>query len=402
MSRPRSAGRRLGFAPRLQTLERREVPAIFVVDDTSRRGRDFDTIQAAVDAAAETDGSDTVLVYPGTYREQVTIEGEELDGLTLRAVSKQAVITAPSKVEGDRALIEVSNAEGVLIDGFTITGPSAELDFGVLVEEGGSAVVRDNRITDIRSEPLSGVQTGVAVWVDTGATATVLDNTIARYQKAGIVALDEGTRLFAAGNKIEGAGPTDVIAQYGVQVAVGAEAVITDNRISGNAYTGEDADAAGVIAAEAGEVTMADNRLTDNEFGVIGLDQAEPLTITGNDIRGSAQDGISLDGTDGALIGWNQVRDSGRDDIRLEDSSDNTVVGNRSTKSDENGLTVTGESADNRILLNVFVGNGELDVFDDTTGDGTAGTDNTYLLNQIGTASPDELESGKGRGKGRG
>ena len=77
MSLHRISGRTVRFAPRLQTLERREVPAVFVVDDTPRRGRDFDTIQEAVDAADE---NDTILVYPGTYREQVTIAGEEKDG----------------------------------------------------------------------------------------------------------------------------------------------------------------------------------------------------------------------------------------------------------------------------------------------------------------------------------
>lgn len=402
MSTQRIARRGTRFAPRLQTLERREVPAVFIVDDTPRPNRDFDTIQEAVDAAAATDETDTVLVYPGTYREQVTIAGEEQDGLVLRSVARyQAVIAAPSKVEGDRALVEVSDAEGVVVGGFTITGPSAELDFGVLVEQEASAVIRGNRITDIRSDPLDGAQTGIAVWVDTGATAAVLDNTIVRYQKGGIVALDEGTRLFASGNKIEGAGPTDVIAQNGIQVAVGADAVIRNNRISGNEYTGDGADAAGVIAFEAGRVVIDGNRLDGNEVGVIVQNQTEPVFVTRNDIRGSALDGISLDNADGVLIGWNRVRDSGRDGIRLEDSSDNTVVGNRSTGNDENGLTVTGDSEDNVIFFNVFVGNDGFDVFDDTTGDGTAGTANTYSDNRIGTASPSELES-KGKGKDKG
>jgi parallel beta-helix repeat protein len=350
-----------------------------------------------VDAAAQSKGEDTIRVYPGTYREQVTIAGEELDGLVLRSVNEgKAVITTPDKVEGDRALVEISDAEDVVLDGFTIKGPSAELDFGVLVEEKALAVIRDNLISDIRADPLSGFQSGIGVWIDTGAEATIEDNTIVRYQKGGIVLLDEGTRAFISGNTIKGEGATDKIAQNGVQVAVGAEAVIRDNRISRNVYTGDGADASGVIAFEAGRVVIDDNRLDDNETGVIVQNQTEPVFVTRNRIDDSRLDGISLDKADGVLIAGNRVTDSGRDGIRLEDSSDNTIFGNRSTNNDENGLTITGESEDNLILFNVFVGNDGFDVFDDTQGDGTADTANTYFGNRIRNASPSELENDRG------
>jgi parallel beta-helix repeat protein len=399
MRRHRSAGRK-AFSPRLQALERREVPAVFIVDDTPRRGRDFDTIQEAVDAAAESKGDDTIRVYPGTYREQVTIAGEELDGLVLRSVNeRRAVIAAPDTIGGEFALVQVSDAEDVVIDGFTINGRSKDLDFGVLVEEEASAVIRDNLITDIRRDPLSVDQTGIGVWVDTGAEASILDNTIVRYQKGGIVLLDEGTRAFISGNTIKGEGATDKIAQNGVQVAVGAEAVITDNRISRNIYTGDGADASGVIAFEAGRVVIDDNRLDDNETGVIVQNQTEPVFVTHNDIDDSRLDGISLDKATGVFIAGNRITDSDRDGIRLEDSSDNILFGNRSTDNDENGLTVTGESEDNLILFNVFVGNDGFDVEDDTQGDGTADTANTYFGNRIGNASPSGLESRGDRDK---
>src|SRR5581483_8068378 len=228
--------------------------------------------------------------------------------------------------------------------------------------------VRDNVISDIRSDPLSGVQTGIGVWVDTGSTATVLNNAIVRYQKGGIVALDDGTHLIAAGNTITGAGPTDVIAQNGVEVAVGAEAVVANNKISGNLYTGTDADAAGVIAFQAGRVVVTGNRLTGNGIAVIGEEQTAPLVVTANDVSGSASDGISLDGVDKAVVAGNRVSGSARD-----------------------GIAVVGASSGNTIVFNSARGSGLFDGFDDTTGSGTAGTADTWAFNSLGTKSPGGL-----------
>jgi parallel beta-helix repeat protein len=374
--------------PRLWPLESRDVPAVWIVDDTPGKHVDFTSIQAAVDAASP---GDTILVRPGTYQEQVTI-GPDKDGLTLRGqADHKAVIEAPSTFTGDHALVDVDGATGVVVDGFTITGPSADLDFGVLVENGASATVRDNVISDIRSDPLSGIQTGIGVWVDTGSTANVLDNVIVRYQKGGIVALDDGTHLVAAGNTITGAGPTDVIAQNGIEVAVGAEAVIANNKISGNLYTGTDADAAGVIVFQAGRVVVTGNRLTGNGIAVLGEEQTAPLFVTANDIRGSASDGISLDGVDKAVVAGNQVSGSGRDGIRLEDTTNTLVSANRVTGSAEYGIAVVGASSGNTIVFNSARGSGLFDGFDDTTGSGTAGTADTWAFNSLGTKSPGGL-----------
>jgi parallel beta-helix repeat protein len=382
--------------PRLWSLESRDVPSVWIVDDTPNKKANFTTIQAAVDAASP---GDTILVEPGTYKEQVTI-GPTKNGLKLEGVADhKAVIQPPATFKGDHALIAVDGATGVLIDGFTVTGPSADLDFGVLVEHKGSATIRDNVISDIRSDPLGGDQTGIGVWVDTGATATVVKNDIVRYQKGGIVALDDGTKLIAAGNTIKGAGPTGVIAQNGIQVAVGANAIITGNKISGNVFTGTGADASGVIAFQAGRVVVAGNKLTGNEIGVIGQEQTSPLFVTGNDIRGSTLDGIGLGTVDKAVISGNDIRGSGRDGIRLEDTTGTRLFDNRSKGNAADGLTVTGASKDNVVFMNVFVGNGKFDVSDDTTGTGTAGTANTYFGNRIRTASPSALATpGKGHG----
>jgi parallel beta-helix repeat protein len=383
--------------PSLESLDARAVPAAFTVDDSG--GADFTSIQAAVDAAALTKGHDTIQVYPGTYTEQVLILGEALDGLHLRSVRQyEAVIRAPGTLseEAAPAVVRISGAERVTVDGFTISGPAAGLEFGVLVDGDGtagdtSATIRDNRITDIRpGAELGGDQTGFGVYVAQGADAKVFKNDIRNYQKGGVVAFDDGTVVEVKQNTITGAGLTPVIAQNGVQISLGAAGKVTHNVIADNRYSGpQDAqfDAAGVVLGgpvdaefptfSAGRVEVSHNTLLRNEAGIIAENQTAPVQLKNNDIRSSDEDGIALYGVVGADLSNNRVSNSGR-----------------------YGLNVTRQSSGNTITNNTFVNSGVFDIRDDTVGGGTAGTANTYKNNKFNTAFPPGLKDANKGGKG--
>ena len=113
------------FRPKMVQLEDRAVPATLLVDDdrADRPGAQFTSIQDAVDAADE---NDRILVYPGTYTEQVVISGSDKDGLSIRSVRRwQAEVVAPDELTGAPAIIRVSDADRVTVDGFLIEGPAA-------------------------------------------------------------------------------------------------------------------------------------------------------------------------------------------------------------------------------------------------------------------------------------
>jgi len=363
---------------RLESLESRDVPATLLVDSSPTSHTPYHQIQAAVNAAHP---GDTILVDPGTYREQVTI-GSKDDGIKLVSVVEHgASIVAPATLADPAAIVHVAGAHNVTVSGFTIRGPQPSLVAGVLVDQNGSAVIADNNVADIRqTAALSGNQTGYAVVVGgltdsaLNGTATIVENTISGYQKAGILMYGSGSSATIAGNIITGAGPTDVIAQNGIQVSYGASADIVANLIAGNDYTPAGTEATGILigvgdpGTEAGRVDVSSNLLIGDEIGIAAQGQTAPLKITGNIIVGSSQDGIWFDSVHGA-----------------------NVSGNISTGNGRSGIYVTGDSANNQFTGNYLRGNSGPDAYDDTHGTGTAGTADHWARNQLDDSQPSGL-----------
>src|SRR5262245_37847152 len=91
---------RVSLRPRLEVLEDRTTPSVITVDDDSAQipNPDFNSIQAAVNAAHP---GDTIMVYAGTYHEQVTIPSK-LNGLRLFGVGDHdQVVVAPTNFTAD-------------------------------------------------------------------------------------------------------------------------------------------------------------------------------------------------------------------------------------------------------------------------------------------------------------
>jgi parallel beta-helix repeat protein len=372
---------------RVEALEDRWVPATLIVDDTPHPGA-FTSIQAAVNAAHT---GDTIRVFPGTYTEQVTVPSTK-DDITLTAVQPgTAVVKAPATLTGTDGLIQIDGADDVTVRGFKITGPGS-LFAGVWVYHNGSAVIENNTITSIRQDPISGVQGGIGVVLGRGGTpgdAVIQGNRITDYQKEGITVAYQGSDAVILGNTITGAGPTGVNAQNGIDVNTGADAYIAGNTVSGNVFT-VDNSAVGILAFDAGHVTVLGNRVTGNSEG-INVQFTDGVAILLNDVRGSVVNGIDLNALKNAIVAGNLVRDSGQDGIILRDTTNSLVSANIVLGSGADGIAVTGASQKNVIRFNVVANSGGNDLSDDTTGNGTAGTADTWAFNVHQTASPPGL-----------
>jgi hypothetical protein len=321
-------------------------PHTFIVDNDHLQcpNAAFTTIQSAVLASGP---GDLIRVCPGTYPEQVDI-GPGHDGLTLFSQQpRQAIIKAPPVMTDPGDIVRIHGVQNVSVKQFVITGPLPDTLFcslmtrtGVRVDQGASALLRDNRITEIRSTSpaLRGCQNGVGVLVGrnfegTTGSAWITHNQIDRYQKGGVVVDNAGSSAAVDHNVVQH-GPEDVIpiAPNGIQVSRGASGQVDHNFVTENNGA---ASGTGILLFQAG-------------MGLVSVDH--------NDVYRN-DDGISL-----------------------YDSDNETVAHNNSHEQlFFDGLYMDPGSAGNTIAENDAFLNAEHDCHDDSVGGGTAGTANYWL-----------------------
>jgi parallel beta-helix repeat protein len=387
--------RQAPFRPSLEVLENRLALSTLHVGPSTG---EFHTIQSAVTGAHT---GDKILVDPGTYQEQVTFPAAEHDIKLVSTSPLAAVIKAPAAMTGSKAIVDVMGAKDVTIDGFTITGPgggpSDSIRYGIRIDSGGSATIIGNHITQIKDTPLSVSQTGIAILVGhqdeaTTGNATIVHNTIDNYQKGAIQISNVGSCAEIEDNTIVGVGPTDIIAQNGIQVDGGANAEISENVISGNIYTPQTFASSGILLFNPGAVTVDHNTLSQNDVGiwVIGATGTE---IDHNQVSGSAFNGIILDTTTRANVRYNQTNNNGSGfhdslsgfsdgGIALYNSSKNTIDHNTSKNNQGDGIFVDSLSTNNMFRDNQMTGNTIFDAEDLSVGGRTAGTANRWKNNQ--------------------
>ena len=336
------------------------------------------TIQGAVNASA---AGDTIVVCPGTYSEQVTVPADK-DRLTLVSRERrQAIIKAPpAYAPGTVDLVRVDGAENVSFASFVITGPQPDSAYcnpslvsNVRIGQGGSANLVDNRITQAKptAPALKGCQNGFGVQIgrtaenDTG-TGRLYYNEIDDYNKGGVYVDNEGSELIAVGNTVRGpdlsggALGVALAAANGVQISRGADADLERNRVLDNVFPGVRAVAGGpfIPGLESGQST-----------GIILFDNADSDIVVRNNLVQNNDTNVALYNNDGGDFKNNTVLDAVFYD----------------------GLYADAESEGNRFISNTALRNTEHDCHDDSTGDGTDGTANTWNGNRGETSQPEGL-----------
>lgn len=306
----------------------------------------FKSIQAAVTAASP---GDTIRVCRGTYEEQVTIPTGK-NNLTLHSVSHwHAIIKAPVVMLDVKAIVRVSTSQNVTIRGFEISGPGSggcdSLRYGVRVDSDGSANIIGNHIVDIRDAlappNVSGCQNGVAVLVGrnfegTTGSALIDGNVIERYQKNGPTVDNAGSFAQITHNVIRGVGPTPTIAQNGIQISRGADAIVEHNWVADNTYIlAPAASSTGVLLFSPGDVRVAHTTSVRSD------------------------DNFALYNTDAATMAY----DKGEDSTFFD------------------GIYVDSDSTDNQITHGHFLNNAVFDCEDESVGPGTGGTANYWTNN---------------------
>jgi hypothetical protein len=245
------------------------------------------------------------------------------DGINMTAALVNPVGLVTGTVDATGCNIGVYFGPGATgtVDGAEIYGANY---FGV-VNDGGAVNVTNSSIHDIGESPLGGSQHGVGVYftISNGGTGSISGNTIFNYQKGGIVVNGIHASATIQNNTVTGQGPVAYIAQNGIQVGYGATANVTENTVTGNAYTGSSTVSGGIIVVGGpyyGEsytinTVIKDNVVRNNDIGVflsnLAADGSAPTSATNIKVIHNT---ISSDAVTNGLVYQAGVSDVGNGD----------------------------------------------------------------------------------------
>lgn len=266
-------------------------------------------IQAAIDFSIN---GETIFVDPGTYVEQLNISKD----IVLQATAPGVIIKSPtvltdffvSGANNNYPIVFVHDTANASLVGFTIDGANngdANYRFDGVAYYNAGGTIQNNTIQNIMNSTFSGAQHGVGIFVyapNGNAYDVLIDgNVIEDYQKNGMTISGNGITAEITDNIVTGAGPTSVIAQNGIQVSGGADALIQGNTVTGNVYIPDTTVSTGVLFFGPGNVEIIDNTLDGNDVNayITGAGTAE---INGNTLSNGAWNGLWVDGTTSVVI----------------------------------------------------------------------------------------------------
>lgn len=336
----------------------------------------YRTISAAISAAHN---GDTVLVSPGTYRENITIVGK---AITIKAANSNPAMTVIAGNPGRTPVMIQQVGPGMRLLGFRISNGSAPSGQGggITVANGASPVIAYNQIIYNRSEDGA----GILVWNHSNPDIAYnyIENNVATTFGGGVFAVRASNPTLhhnvIMANHANGGGGVYLENDPANRTAY-AGGLITLNTISNNAASG----AGGGIMLRTGEVaqitrnTIAGNRSPYGGGIEVETNGAGP-TIIGNVIQGNAAPtaapgsgsggGIAVFGQSTPLIQGNTISNNaasiyGGGLVLAEGSrslvTSNTIANNKvtSTASGTGGGGIYEGNSDSQIWNNVIRGN---------------------------------------------
>jgi len=239
------------------------------------------SIQSVVDAAS---AGDVIKLRAGTYVEQVVIDkplalvgegpGETVveSPESLGTSYERPLDGSGTATEHPVVLVDGTDAElcSLTVDGARNAGGNA--NFSAVGLRDASARIVDVETVRTTNAPFSGAQhgNGIVAYNTDGVArrVAVRESTIHDYQKNGIVGEGDGLTLIVADTTVTGQGPTDTNGQNGIQVSDGATGYLFRNVVTDNVYTGDRYTATGVIGFDAAELTLSENRVASNQWGL--------------------------------------------------------------------------------------------------------------------------------------
>jgi parallel beta-helix repeat protein len=370
-------------------------------------------------ALTQATNNSTIDVASGSYPQQLVINSNVT--ITGPSTGSAAVINPSSLPASDTdtdspqaqfAIVDVQPGVSAKLKHLTINGANATNQFtdcsvdyvGVYYHDASGTLANDTIENVVLPQADFGCQDGLGVYVasDSGQTSSVAmtTDTVTDYDKNGVTCDDAGTTCSIKGSTVRGIGPTNLIAQNGIQLFDAAQGTITDDQVNANSFTQSDAAASGLIIFGVGALSVTDNTLSANDLNAyLAADTTGPTegiwTISGNTVTDGSDnvpggagfgDGIDLDSTSNAVsITGNTVTGGADNGISLFSTSNTVVSGNTTSNNRVDGIyvggpgsTVSTASTANMITNNTSNKNGGDGIHSDTLS-----TANTFSGNKL-------------------
>jgi len=276
----------------------------------------YPSVQKAIDAAQ---ASDTVLVSPGIYNENIDFRGK---AITVRSTAGARLTTLDPDAGGSVVVFRNGEGRSSVLEGFTVTGGTGTFDFG-WVSGGGlfckdsSPTIRDNVIT---GNVVSGLGGGIYI-TGVNAAPMVTRNVISRNQAMGGGGIMHWNSFFRPGagvsriqnNRIEmnAVGLSPLVSGSGGGISV--ESSIAD--IRNNVVINNVADRTGGVEyysmnVNASAVPVEGNLILDNrspQVGGISLVGVQLAPLINNVIAGNVSSlydagGVEWSGRAGVIL----------------------------------------------------------------------------------------------------
>ncbi|MBZ0268541.1 T9SS type A sorting domain-containing protein [bacterium] len=233
-------------------------------------------IQPFIDASP---GGTTIDALPGTYTEQLAIDGKDLtvrgSGAGSTTIASPASLATTFTTSGpNKPIVTATNSGNIVVRDLTVDGlglGNANNRFeGVAFWNAGGAVL-DCDVVNIIETPWSGVQHGVGIYAfnDTGGPYSIEVGgcNVTSFQKTGIALNGDGVMADVHDCTTVGGGATSITAQNGIQF-YGPSGSITDCVVSDVRYVPTSYVASGLLLYAAGNVDVSGVTLVDAEEAI--------------------------------------------------------------------------------------------------------------------------------------
>lgn len=175
---------------------------------------------------------------------------------------------------------------------------------------GGEITVNGYQMHATPNGPKALLITGTTSTASSSGSVVNYDAFTPAYDKNGLTCDDNQTTCTITGSTVDGVGPTNSIAQNGIQafgaasVTIGGTGTGQANTVTGDSYTGGGAgnSAAGILLLNNGATSVVDNTVSNSDVDIYageiqayGLVYPTPGTwaISGNAVSGATSDGVS-------------------------------------------------------------------------------------------------------------